>query len=79
MSVALRPLTPRQRQVLDFIISHSRRLQYPPTIREIAASVYHPTASTNAVHDVLRSLVKKGYVEVDSMVSRGIRVLERAA
>jgi repressor LexA len=64
-------LTPRQRQVLEFIISHLNFNGYPPTLREIAAHL--GVSGPLPVSKHLEALEKKGYISRNS-VSRGIRL-----
>ena len=66
-------LSPRQRQVLDFINSHLKDKGYPPTIRDIGAAM--GIRSTNAVNDHLAALEKKGAISRDRACSRGISIL----
>ena len=62
-------LTPRQRQVLQFITSHLDNNGYPPTLREIAAHLQ--VSGTLPASKHLDALEKKGYIKRDK-VSRGI-------
>jgi repressor LexA len=62
-------LTPRQRQVLDFITSHVDNNGYPPSQREIAA--YLQVSGTLPVAKHLSALTKKGYIKRNP-VNRGI-------
>lgn len=62
-------LTPRQRQVLEYVTSHLDNNGYPPTLREIAA--YIGVSGTLPVSKHLDALERKGYLKRDS-VSRGI-------
>jgi len=69
------PLTPRQAEILALI---ERRIQahgYPPTRSEIAAELGF--SSANAAESHLRALAKKGYIRLQSGISRGIVVLQR--
>jgi repressor LexA len=49
-----RDLTDRQRQVLEFIKSETRRKGYPPTVRDIGHAVGLSSSST--VHSHLSAL-----------------------
>ena len=69
----MKPLTPRQSEVIAFIRKHLAELGYPPTIRELADGL--GIKSTNGVSEHLRSLEKKGYVARDAFHARGIRLL----
>lgn len=57
--VALRPLTPRQAEVLRFICDRVR-VAWMPSWREIGERFGF--TSTNAVYDHIRLIEKKGYV-----------------
>jgi repressor LexA len=63
-------LTPRQRQVLEFIRANSGL--YGPTVREIAAAL--SIRSPNGVVCHLRALEKKGVINRRPGKSRGIEV-----
>lgn len=65
-------LTDRQQQVLDCINRHIERDGYPPTLREIAASLQ--INGTLGVLKHLRALEKKGAISKQSGSSRGLRV-----
>ncbi len=69
-------LTVRQATVLEFVKAFHRDKGYSPTLREIGAGL--GIRSTNGVNDHLRALIRKGYIMRDSMISRGIRLLEVA-
>ena len=62
-------LTPRQRQVLQFITSFSDMSGYPPSQREIAAHLN--VSGTLPVMKHLDALERKGYLKREN-VSRGI-------
>ncbi len=68
----MKNLTKKQRQVFDFIRSQIVSTNRPPTIREIGMEFN--MSSTGSVRDVLRALVKKGFIQKDAHVSRGIRI-----
>jgi len=63
-------LTPRQRQILNFIQSFTAEQGYPPTVREIAG---HFEIDYRAAIDHLRALEKKGSLTRSSK-SRGIQI-----
>ena len=71
----MKPLTPRQRQVLEFIRSEVRWRGAPPTIREIGAHLH--ARSTGTVRDHLRALEQKGYILRRRHRSRGIELAVR--
>ena len=68
----MRGLTEKQRRVFEFIKSQIIKDNRPPTLREIGEEF--DWSSTGSVRDVLRALAKKGFIEQDARVSRGIRV-----
>ena len=69
-------LTPRQAEILDFVIECIRANGMPPTIAEIGRRFQ--IASTNGVNDHLLALEKKGYITRSSK-ARSIRVTEKAS
>jgi repressor LexA len=70
-----RDLTDRQRQVLDFIKSETRRHGYPPTVRDIGQAVGLSSSST--VHAHLAALEAKGLIRRDPSKPRALEVLDR--
>jgi repressor LexA len=67
-----RPLTGRQRQVLEFIDGEIRRRGYPPSVREIGDAVGLSSPST--VHAHLAALQDKGFLRRDPSKPRAIEV-----
>ena len=67
-------LTPRQREVLEYISRMIKKSGIPPTIREIGKNF--GISSTNGVRAILSSLVKKGYIKRKPLVSRGIELVK---
>jgi repressor LexA len=65
-------LTPRQRQVLEFIDAEVSRRGYPPSVREIGEAVGLSSSST--VHAHLAALQDKGYLRRDPTKPRAIEV-----
>ena len=72
-----RPLTERQRQVLDFIDAEVQRRGYPPSVREIGDAVGLSSPST--VHAHLAALQDKGYLRRDPTKPRAIEVAREPA
>jgi len=66
-------LTPRQRQVLEFIDTEVRHRGYPPSVREIGEAVGLSSSST--VHAHLAALEDKGFIERDPTKPRAIEIL----
>lgn len=54
-------LSPRQRQMLDYILSTLEQTGVPPTYRDIGKAL--GIKSTNGVSDHLKALERKGYIE----------------
>ncbi|MEN9307605.1 MAG: hypothetical protein RL173_1537 [Fibrobacterota bacterium] len=70
---SLRPLTHRQRQVLDFIRDKVQETHCPPTVREICENF--DIRSTNGVRVILEALEKKGHLKRSPRLSRGLSVV----
>lgn len=67
-----RPLTERQQEIYD-LIETACHTGMPPTIRELMAAT--GINSPNGISCHLRSLKKKGRIEIDETKSRGIRLV----
>ena len=67
-------LTPRQAEILEAIRSHIAGHGRPPSRPELARAL--GLASTNAVFKHLATLERKGAIELDPGLARGIRVRE---
>lgn len=67
-------LTPRQREILEFIQGVIEETGIPPTRAEIATKLGF--RSVNAAEDHLRALQRKGAIGLIPGTSRGIRILE---
>ena len=70
-------LTEKQRRILVTINESITRLGYPPTIREIGKAV--GISSTSVVNYHLNKLKDQGLLERDDQISRGLKVMGRAA
>ncbi len=70
----MRPLSPRQLELLRFIDAYVEENRYPPSIREIADA--RGVTSTNGVAQALDLLQRKGLVWRAPGRSRGLRVTE---
>ena len=66
-------LSKRQQMIFDYIKSEVQEKGYPPSVREIAASV--GLASSSTVHGHLSRLEGKGYIRRDPTKPRAIEVL----
>lgn len=71
----LRPLTPRQRAVLEFIVRYQDEHGMAPSIREIMARF--GLGSTNAADVHLRALVRKGYLRRRDRAARSLVVVQQ--
>src|SRR3546814_1424560 len=69
---AVDELTPRQAEILDFILRHRDEHGAPPTRAEIVTAFGF--RSPTAAEDHLRALARKGAIDLRAGASRGIRV-----
>ncbi|MCW8093337.1 transcriptional repressor LexA [Alteromonas sp. ASW11-130] len=69
----MRPLTPRQTEVLELIKGTMQATGMPPTRAEIARELGFKSA--NAAEEHLKALARKGVIEILPGTSRGIRLL----
>jgi repressor LexA len=67
-----KPLTVRQREVLEMIERHMQERGYPPSVREIGTAVGLTSPST--VHAHLAALQRHGYLRRDPTKPRAIEV-----
>ncbi len=65
-------LTPRQREVLDFILKYKKEKGYSPSIREIGKGVGLSSPAT--VHRHVQVLKEKGFLKVEPSKSRSIEI-----
>jgi len=65
-------LTPKQREVFDFLRKQVRQKGYPPSIREICDAVN--LSSTSSVHAHLKTLEAKGYIYHSPSKNRCIEI-----
>src|SRR5688500_9877779 len=70
-------LSPRQREILEFIEVQARDRGYPPSVREIGGAVGLTSPST--VHSHLNTLVRLGFLRRDPTKPRSIEVRFDAA
>ncbi|MCT6700997.1 transcriptional repressor LexA [Rheinheimera sp. 4Y26] len=70
----MRPLTPRQAEILQLLKDYQAQSGMPPTRAEIASQLGFKSA--NAAEEHLKALAKKGFIEMMPGTSRGIRLLE---
>ncbi|ABE56790.1 SOS-response transcriptional repressor, LexA [Shewanella denitrificans OS217] len=73
----MRPLTPRQTEILELIKRNIADTGMPPTRAEIATRLGFKSA--NAAEEHLKALAKKGCIEIMPGTSRGIRLTQEDA
>jgi len=71
-----KPLSERQKNIIDYLHEYVEQQGRPPTIREIGAAA--DISSTSVVNYNLTKLKERGFVERDPGVSRGLRLTEKA-
>ncbi len=69
------PLTPRQKEIVDFISDHFRNKGYAPSLSEIADELGLNAVST--VHQHIEVIKKKGYLQKDSFQPRSVSPLAK--
>ena len=72
----MKPLSPRQQDILDFIRQFIEQEEFPPTIAEITRAL--GLKSPHGVREQLQALARKGAIELIPSASRGIRLLQKA-
>lgn len=73
MSIIANILTPRQKQVLDYIKEYAGHHGYSPTYEEIGVAV--KLSSTATIYNHVKALIKKGYIKKQQNVTRGLVVI----
>jgi len=68
------PVTPRLRQIYDYVCRYSDRFGYAPTIAEIGKQFN--LSSPASVHHILSGLEREGLIKRIPNVSRGIEVVK---
>jgi repressor LexA len=66
-------LSKRQKKILEFIREYLDEHRFPPTIREIGRTV--GISSTSVVKYNLDALERRGFIERDPEISRGLRLV----
>jgi len=69
-----RPITEKQKKVLEFIKKELKAKGYPPSVREICNGV--GIKSTSTAHAYLERLEKNGYIRRDPIKPRAIEILD---
>ena len=67
-----KPISTRQKQILNYIQHHMDAHGYPPTVREIGTAVNLSSSST--VHAHLKTLQEQGHIERDAVLTRAIKL-----
>ena len=67
----------RHQRILDFLEEYQRANKYPPSIREIGEKT--GITSTSVVNYYLDQLEKRGMIERDRKISRGVRLAKASA
>ncbi len=68
----MKALTNKQKEILEFLKSHLNDHGYPPTFREIGN---HFGFLWTASKGHLKSLEKKGFIKINTSISRGIEII----
>ncbi|MCI0479249.1 transcriptional repressor LexA [Candidatus Uhrbacteria bacterium] len=70
------PLTPKQKEVLDFIVQFLNERGYPPSFREIASGL--DLASPSTVHVHIQALRERGFLRNNGSSSRDLEPTDKA-
>lgn len=68
----MKELTDKQAAILQYIIDYKAARQNSPAIRDIACQF---GIDIKAAYDHVTAIERKGYIERDAKISRGIRVV----
>lgn len=71
----MKDLTPRQREILNFVYNETKKKGYPPSVREIGEAVGLKSSST--VHAHLEKLQALGYLRRDPTKPRALEILKQ--
>lgn len=69
-------ISPKQREILDYIEQEILNRGYPPSVREICDAVH--LKSTSSVHAHLEKLEKNGYIRRDPSKPRAIEIMDES-
>ncbi|MGI6432342.1 MAG: transcriptional repressor LexA [Sphaerochaetaceae bacterium] len=72
----MKPLTPRQQEVFDFIKSFIEENSYAPAVRDIAKAF---DITAKAAHDHMKALERKGVIHSSEGISRSTGIVGYAA
>ncbi|MFU0827604.1 MAG: transcriptional repressor LexA [Lachnoclostridium sp.] len=67
-------ISPKQREILEYLKSQIINKGYPPAVREICEAV--KLKSTSSVHSHLETLEKNGYIRRDPSKPRAIEIID---
>lgn len=67
-------ISPKQREILEYLKSQIINRGYPPAVREICEAV--KLKSTSSVHSHLETLEKNGYIRRDPSKPRAIEIID---
>ncbi|MDF2869336.1 MAG: transcriptional repressor, LexA family [Anaerocolumna sp.] len=67
-------ISPKQREILEYLKSQTLSKGYPPAVREICEAV--KLKSTSSVHSHLETLEKNGYIRRDPSKPRAIEITD---
>ena len=68
-------ISPKQKEILEFIKDQILTRGFPPSVRDICEAVH--LKSTSSVHAHLETLEKNGYIRRDPTKPRAIEILDR--
>lgn len=72
----MRPLTKRQREVLDFIVGFISAKGYAPSLAEIGEHMHLRSLAT--IHKHVTNLATKGYIRRSWNRSRSLEIVQQA-
>ena len=75
MTKSVKPLTEKQKGVLDFITSFVREKGYSPSLRELAG--FLKTKNLSTAQYFVKELKEKGYLKKDAYKTRGITPISK--
>lgn len=70
--ITMKSLTPRQKQILDYLKNFIARHEYAPSFREIAEHFNYSSLAT--VSDHIEALQTKGYLKKDPTMARSLQL-----
>lgn len=72
--MAQRKISPKQKEILEYIKDQIIQRGFPPAVRDICEAVH--LKSTSSVHSHLETLEKNGYIRRDPTKPRAIEILD---